>query len=237
MRTGLVAKKLGMSALFTAEGERIPVTLLQIENCQVVEVKTQEQFGYCAVKIAYGTPKNVDKLNKPVRSFFAKNKLDAKKHMVEFRVRPDALLSVGDVVNANHFVPGQRIDVRGVSIGKGFAGAMKRHNFRGLEATHGVSVSHRSHGSTGQCQDPGKVFKNKKMAGRMGGVNKTIQNLQVVRVDIEQNLVIVKGAVPGHRGGYVKITDAIKHSLHASAPFPASIVRDVQENKEASNEG
>lgn len=238
MRTGLIAKKLGMSALYSENGERFPVTILKVEECQVVGVKTPDVDGYCAVKLAYGEVKNENKLKKPLRGFFKKNNFDAKSKVVEFRVRPDALLQIGDVLSPNHFIEGQKIDVKGVSVGKGFAGVMKRHNFSGLEASHGVSVSHRSGGSTGQCQDPGRVFKNKKMAGRLGGVSKTIQNLQVLKVDSEKGLIFVKGGVPGHKGSYIKMTDAIKFPLNVSAPFPAAVIgADSKDDvKEVSNE-
>jgi large subunit ribosomal protein L3 len=221
VRTGLVAEKLGMTAVYEG-GVRIPVTLLKLEECQVVAVKTQATDGYTAVQIGFGKAK-VKNVTKPLRGHFAKAKVEAKRKLAEFRVSEDALLAVGASITANHFVAGQFVDIQGVSIGKGFAGAMKRHNFRGLEASHGVSVSHRSHGSIGQCQDPGKVFKGKKMAGHMGTVNVTLQNLQIVSTDAAREIIVVKGAVPGAKGSYVRIADAVKRALPANAPFPAAI--------------
>jgi len=221
VRTGLVAEKLGMTAIYQG-GVRVPVTLLKLEGCQVVAVKTQATDGYTAVQIGCGKVK-VKNVTKPLRGHFGKAKVEPKHKLVEFRVSENALLNVGDSINAGHFVAGQFVDVTGVSIGKGFAGAMKRHNFRGLEASHGVSVSHRSHGSIGQCQDPGKVFKGKKMAGHLGAVNVTLQNLQVVSTDATRDLIVVKGAVPGAVGSYVRIADAVKRAMPASAPFPAAV--------------
>lgn len=222
MRTGLLAQKLGMSFVYIKDGIRVPVTILKVEQNNVVATKTEASDGYNAVQLGYGKAK-VKNVSKPLRGHYAKANVEPQKKLVEFRVSADAILDVGAQLSVAHFVPGQFVDVGATSIGKGFAGAMKRHNFRGLEASHGVSVSHRSHGSTGQCQDPGKVFKGKKMAGHMGNVKVTIQNLQVMQVDIERGLVIVKGAVPGAKGGYVQISDAVKRALPASAPFPASV--------------
>lgn len=222
MRTGLLAQKLGMSFVYIKDGIRVPVTILKVEQNNVVATKTEASDGYNAVQLGYGKAK-VKNVSKPLRGHYAKANVEPQKKLVEFRVSADAILDVGAQLSVAHFVPGQFVDVGATSIGKGFAGAMKRHNFRGLEASHGVSVSHRSHGSTGQCQDPGKVFKGKKMAGHMGNVKVTIQNLQVMQVDTEQGLVIVKGAVPGAKGGYVQISDAVKRALPASAPFPASV--------------
>lgn len=222
MRTGLLAQKLGMSFVYIKDGIRVPVTILKVEQNNVVATKTEASDGYNAVQLGYGKAK-VKNVSKPLRGHYAKANIEPQKKLVEFRVSADAILDVGAQLSVAHFVPGQFVDVGATSIGKGFAGAMKRHNFRGLEASHGVSVSHRSHGSTGQCQDPGKVFKGKKMAGHMGNVKVTIQNLQVMQVDTEQGLVIVKGAVPGAKGGYVQISDAVKRALPASAPFPASV--------------
>lgn len=222
MRTGLVAQKLGMSFVYNDEGVRIPVTLLQLDECRVVDVKTEARDGYTAVQVGFGKAK-VKNVSKPLRGHHAKAKVEPTKKLAEFRVDVKAVVEIGALINADHFVAGQFVDVSATSVGKGFAGAMKRHNFRGLEASHGVSVSHRSHGSTGQCQDPGKVFKGKKMAGHMGDVRVTVQNLQVVATDVAQGLVIVKGAVPGAKGGYVRISDAVKRAVPANVPFPASV--------------
>jgi large subunit ribosomal protein L3 len=209
MRTGLVFQKLGMSRIFTEDGEQIPVTVLSIENCQVVAHKTEEKDGYTALQVGVGCAK-VKRVSKALRGHFAKAKVEPKKKLVEFRVSPDFLLEVGASLSVSHFHRGQFVDVSGVSIGKGFAGVMKRHNFSGSRATHGVSLSHRSHGSTGQRQDPGKVFKGKKMAGHMGDRRVTTQNLKVVLLDVEKNLIALKGAVPGAVGSFVEIRDAVK---------------------------
>jgi len=222
VRTGLLTKKLGMSFVYRNDGVRVPVTVLKIEESRVVSLKTQGRDGYNAVQVSYGKAK-VKNVSKPLRGHYAKANVEPQKKLVEFRVDANALLEVGAQILATHFVPGQFVDVSATSIGKGFAGAMKRHNFRGLEASHGVSVSHRSHGSIGQCQDPGRVFKGKKMAGHMGNVRVTVQNLQVVEVDSVQGLIVVKGAVPGAKGGYVRISDAVKRAVPANAPFPASV--------------
>lgn len=221
-RTGLLAKKIGMTRLFDDKGTHVPVTVLQVEQCQVVAVKTQERDGYVALQVGVGKAK-ANRVTKPLRGHFAKAKVEPKKELVEFRVSPDAVLDAGAEISAAHFVAGQFVDVTGVTIGKGFAGVMKRHNFGGLRATHGVSVSHRSHGSTGGRQDPGRVFKNKKMAGHMGAVRVTQQNLTVVAVDAEQGLIMIKGAVPGADGGYLQVRDAVKRLLHKDAPFPAGL--------------
>ncbi len=223
MRTGLIAKKLGMSRVFTEEGRHIPVTLLSVEDCQVTAVRTQEKDGYNAVQLG-AFAKKAARVNKPQRTQFAKAKIEPKQKLVEFRVSEDALLKQGDRLSAAHFVPGQKIDASGINIGKGFAGGMKRHNFGGLEATHGVSISHRSHGSTGQCQDPGRVFKGKKMAGHMGNVRTTIQNLEVVTVDEENGLIAVKGAVPGAKGAFIELRDAVKKGTQDNLPFPAALI-------------
>ena len=220
MRTGLIARKLGMTRVFSGDGRHVPVTVLKIDYCQVVGVRTREKDGYTALQLGAGAVK-VKNLSKPKRGYFAKAKVEPKHKLVEFRVSDDALLDVGTEIVADHFVPGQIVDVTGTTIGKGFAGAMKRHGFAGLEASHGVSVSHRSHGSTGHSQDPGRVFKGKKMAGRMGGVRATTQNLEIVSTDTERGLILVKGAVPGSKGGYVLISDAIKVPVPDDAPFPA----------------
>jgi large subunit ribosomal protein L3 len=236
MRTGLIGKKMGMTRIFTADGQHIPVTVLKVDNLEVVDVRTKEANGYNAVQLGWGMakPKNV---SKPMRGHFAKAKVEPKRKVAEFRVSDDAMLSVGMEISADHFVAGQRVDVVGTSIGKGFAGAMKRHNFSGLEASHGISVSHRSHGSTGNSQDPGKVWKGKKMAGHMGAVRTTTQNLEVVSTDSERGLVLVKGAVPGSKGGYVYISDAKKISRQPDLPFPASILAATSApNEEASSD-
>ena len=222
MRTGLIARKLGMTRIFSDAAEHVPVTVLQVEDCQVVGVRTMEKDGYTAVQLGAGKAK-VKNVTKPLRGHFAKAKVEPKRHLAEFRVAEDALLAVGAELSVEHFRPGQFVDVTGTSVGKGFAGAMKRHNFGGLRATHGVSISHRSHGSTGQRQDPGKVFKGKKMAGHMGNVRVTTQNLQVVATDAERGLILVKGAVPGAEGGIVLVRDAIKRRRPEEAPYPAAL--------------
>ena len=223
MRTGLLAKKLGMTRLFGDDGSHIGVTVLQVEECEVVAVRTAKRDGYTAVQLGVGRakPKNV---SQPMRGHFAKAKVEPKRHVGEFRVAEDALLEVGARLSAEHFVEGQLVDVAGVSIGKGFAGAMKRHGFKGLRASHGVSISHRSHGSTGNRQDPGRVFKNKKMAGHMGDRQVTIQNLEVFGVDADRGLVLVRGGVPGAKGSYVRLTDAVKAGRPGEAPYPAALI-------------
>ena len=221
-RTGLIAKKLGMSRLFNEDGSTVPVTLLHVDNVRVVAKRSADKDGYEAVQLGIGTakPKNVSKANK---GHFAKAGVEAPRKVVEFRVASDAMLEPGAVLSSAHFVAGQKVDVTGVTVGKGFAGAMKRWNFSGLEASHGVSVSHRSHGSTGNRQDPGKTFKNKKMAGHLGVERVTTQNLEVAGVDAEKGLLLIKGAVPGSKGGYVLVRDAVKRARHADAPFPTAI--------------
>jgi len=214
MRTGLVAKKLGMSSMFTEQGERITLTFLQLEDCQVVGQKTDSRDGYNAVVLG-STLKKPSKVSKSMRKVFADAKVEPRALLKEFRVSQDNLLDIGCEMKPSHFKIGQFVDVTGRSIGKGFAGVMKRHNFRGLEASHGVSVSHRSHGSIGQCQDPGKVFKGKKMAGHMGDENVTIQNLRIVEIDDEKGIIIVSGNVPGSKGKYVSIKDAVKKAVSA----------------------
>src|SRR5208283_1221919 len=199
MRTGLLAQKLGMTRIFTGEGNHVPVTVLKIDNCQVVAVRTEETDGYTAVQLGVGTAK-AKNVTKPQRGHFAKAKVEPKARLAEFRVSPDALIDVGAEIIASHFLPGQYVDVAGISIGKGFAGAMKRHNFGGLRASHGVSVSHRSHGSTGQRQSPGKTFKNKKMAGHLGAARVTTQSLEVIAADAERGVLMIKGSVPGIPG-------------------------------------
>ncbi|MBR9650860.1 50S ribosomal protein L3 [Thalassovita aquimarina] len=222
MRSGVIAKKVGMTRLFMEDGKQIPVTVLQLENLQVVSQRTAEQHGYTAVQLGAGSAK-AKRTSKAMRGVFAAAKVEPKRKLAEFRVSEDNLIEVGAEISAEHYVAGQKVDVAGTSIGKGFAGAMKRHNFGGLRATHGVSISHRSHGSTGQCQDPGKVFKGKKMAGHMGAVRVTTQNLEVVKTDADRGLIMVKGAVPGSKGGWVTIKDAVKKKLPENVPFPAAL--------------
>ncbi|HLJ62966.1 MAG TPA: 50S ribosomal protein L3 [Stellaceae bacterium] len=222
MRTGLIAQKLGMTRIFTEDGTHVPVTVLRIDQCEVVAIRTKEKDGYVALQLGAGKAK-VKNVSKPERGHFAKAKLEPKRHLVEFRVSEDAVLEVGAELTAAHFLAGQFVDVTGTTKGRGFAGAMKRHNFGGLRATHGVSVSHRSHGSTGQRQDPGKTFKNKKMAGHMGVVRVTTQNLRVVSTDAERGIIMVEGAVPGADGGVVLVKDAAKRKAPKEVPFPAAI--------------
>ncbi|QCG98025.1 50S ribosomal protein L3 [Azospirillum sp. TSA2s] len=222
MRSGLIAQKVGMTRVFTDDGQHVPVTVLKVDSCQVVAVRTEEKDGYTAVQLGAGAIK-VKNVNKPERGHFAKARVEPKRKLVEFRVDADALIEVGAELSAAHFVAGQFVDVTGTSIGKGFAGAMKRWNFGGLRATHGVSVSHRSHGSTGNRQDPGKVFKNKKMAGHLGDERVTVLNLQVVAVDEARGLIMLKGAVPGAEGGWLRIRDAVKKKAPEGLPFPAGI--------------
>ncbi len=222
MRTGVIAQKIGMTRIFTGEGVHTAVTVLKLDQCQVVAVRTPERDGYAAVQLGVGKAK-VKNVSKPQRGHFAKAKVEPKRRLAEFRVSPDALIDVGAEITADHFVPGQFVDVAGVTIGKGFAGVMKRWNFAGLEASHGVSISHRSHGSTGQRQDPGRTFKGKKMAGRLGGERVTTQNLKIVATDPAQGLIMVSGAVPGAAGGYVMVRDAAKRAPPKEAPFPAAV--------------
>ncbi|HEX7007186.1 MAG TPA: 50S ribosomal protein L3 [Alphaproteobacteria bacterium] len=224
MRTGVIAQKVGMTRVFQEDGSHVPVTVLQLAGCQVVAVRTKEKNGYTAVQLGAGKAK-AKNTSKAMRGHFAAAKVEPKRKLAEFRVSDDALLQVGDELTADHFVPGQFVDVCGTTIGKGFAGVIKRWNFSGLRASHGVSISHRSHGSTGQRQDPGKVFKGKKMAGHMGVRRVTTQNLKVVATDAERGLILVKGAVPGAEGGYVRVTDAVKRKLPKEAPIPAAVRR------------
>ena len=219
MRSGVIAQKLGMTRVFTDAGEHVPVTVLKLDNCQVVAHRTVEKNGYVALQLGSGARKTRN-VSKAMRGHFAASKVAPKSEMAEFRVSTDALIPVGAELTADHFVVGQFVDVTGTSVGKGFAGAMKRHNFGGLRASHGVSVSHRSHGSTGGRQDPGKVFKNKKMAGHMGDATVTTLNLKVVRTDVERGLLLVEGAVPGSKGGMILVRDAVKHPLPKEAPNP-----------------
>ena len=222
MRTGLIARKLGMTRVFGENGRHEPVTVLEVDNCQVVARRTEEREGYNAVQIGIGAAK-VKNVTKAMRGHFAKAKVEPKRRTTEFRVGPDALLEVGAELSVAHFVPGQFVDVTGTSQGKGFAGAMKRHGFAGLRASHGVSVSHRALGSTGQCQDPGRVFKGKKMAGQMGAKRVTTQNLLVMAADADRGVILIKGAVPGSKGGFVLVRDAVKKLLPDGAPFPAAL--------------
>ncbi len=209
MRSRVIANKVGMTRLFTDDGRHVPVTVLKLDNCQVVSQRTDEKNGYTAVQLGVGRAKAKNVANAQ-RGQFARASVEPKLELAEFRVSPDNLLEVGVEITADHFIAGQYVDASGTSVGKGFAGVMKRHNFGGLRATHGVSVSHRSHGSTGQNQDPGKVFKGKKMAGHMGASRVTTQNLKVHKVDAEKGVLLIKGAIPGRNGGLVVVRSAIK---------------------------
>ena len=219
LRSGLLGKKLGMTQVYDDAGNHIPVTVVSLEGCQVVAHKTQDRDGYTALQLGAGEAK-VKRVSKAERERFAKASVTPKKKLVEFRIEGENFIDVGAAMSADHFVPGQKVDASGITVGKGFAGAMKRHNFGGLRATHGVSISHRSHGSTGQCQDPGKVFKGKKMAGHMGAVRRTVQNLEIARVDAEQGLVLIKGATPGAKGAWIEIRDAVKGTKVTDLPLP-----------------
>jgi large subunit ribosomal protein L3 len=232
LRSGVIAKKLGMTRLFMEDGKQIPVTVLQLDKLQVVAQRTAEKDGYSAVQLGAGTAK-AKRGSAPMRGVFAKVNVEPKRKLVEFRVDPENLLDIGEEIIADHYFEGQFVDVTGTSIGKGFAGAMKRHNFGGLRASHGVSISHRSHGSTGQCQDPGRVFKGKKMAGHMGAARVTTQNLQVVRTDTGRGLIMVKGAVPGSKGGWVTIKDAVKKPFPDNAILPAALRSAAEEAAKA----
>jgi large subunit ribosomal protein L3 len=222
MRTGVIAKKLGMTRVFAEDGAHIPVTVLQLDGCQVVGQRTQERDGYVALQLGAGS-KKAKNTAKAQREVFAKAQVEPKAYVAEFRVDADGLIDVGAELTADHFVAGQKVDIQGLTIGKGFAGGMKRWNFGGLRATHGVSVSHRSHGSTGQRQDPGRTFAGKKMAGHLGQETVTQQNLTVVRVDAERGLILIKGAVPGHDGSFLKVRDAVKKARPADAPYPGAV--------------
>ena len=222
MRSGVIAKKMGMTRVFRDDGRHVPVTVLALENNQVVSVRTTERDGYVAVQIGAGT-KKAKNTTKPERGHFGAASVEPKAKVAEFRVAEDALLEMGATLSADHFVAGQLVDITGVTQGKGFQGGMKRWGFGGLRATHGVSVSHRSLGSTGQRQDPGKVFKNKKMAGHMGDAQRTQQNLEIVSTDVERGLIFVHGSVPGSKGGWLLVKDAVKVARHADAPYPASL--------------
>jgi large subunit ribosomal protein L3 len=226
IRSGVIAKKMGMTRLFMEDGKQIPVTVLQLDNLQVVAQRTEEKDGYTAVQLGAGSAK-AKRTSAAMRGHFAAAKVEPKRKVAEFRVNADALIEVGAEISADHYLEGQYVDVAGTSIGKGFQGAMKRWNFGGLRATHGVSISHRSHGSTGQCQDPGRVFKGKKMAGHMGAARVTTQNLQVVKTDAARGLIMVKGAVPGSKGGWVTVKDAVKKPFPDNAPMPAGLKSDA----------
>lgn len=221
-RTGVLATKLGMTRIFDEAGKHVPVTVLKLDDCQVVGVRTKDKNGYVALQVGAQKAK-AKNVSKAMRKVYGDAKVEPKKNVAEFRVSEDAVLEVGSALSAAHFVVGQYVDVTSTTIGKGFAGVMKRHNFGGLRATHGVSVSHRSHGSTGQRQDPGRVFKNKKMAGHMGASKVTTLNLKVVAIDAEQDLILLGGAVPGAENAQVQIRDAVKRPLHKDAPMPAGL--------------
>jgi large subunit ribosomal protein L3 len=235
MRSGVIAKKLGMTRLFMEDGRQIPVTVLQLDGLQVVAQRTADKDGYTAVQLGAGAAK-AKRVAAPMRGHFAKANVAPKRKLAEFRVSAENLIEVGEEITADHYFEGQFVDVAGTSIGKGFAGAMKRHNFGGLRASHGVSISHRSHGSTGQCQDPGKVFKGKKMAGHMGAARVTTQNLQVVKTDSDRGLIMVKGAVPGSRGGWVTIKDAVKKPFPENAILPAALRSAADAARKAAEE-
>ena len=235
LRSGVIAKKVGMTRLFMEDGKQIPVTVLQLDKLQVVAQRTPEKDGYTAVQLGAGTAK-VKRTSQAMRGHFAAASVEPKRKVAEFRVDPEAMLAVGEEIIADHYFEGQYVDVAGTSIGKGFAGAMKRHNFGGLRASHGVSISHRSHGSTGQCQDPGKVFKGKKMAGHMGAARVTTQNLQVIRTDSARGLIMVKGAVPGSKGGWVTVKDAVKKPFPDTAILPAALRSAADEAAKAAEE-
>lgn len=235
MRTGVIAKKLGMTRLFLEDGRQVPVTVLHLDNLQVIDQRTADRDGYVAVQLGAGDAK-AKRVSAPMRGHFAKAGVAPKRKIAEFRVSEENLVPVGEEIVADHYFAGQFVDIAGTSIGKGFAGAMKRHNFGGLRASHGVSVSHRSHGSTGQCQDPGKVFKGKKMAGHLGAVRVTTQNLQVVRTDSDRGLIMVKGSVPGSKGGWVVIKDAVKKALPETLVTPAATRSKLKEVQRVAEE-
>jgi large subunit ribosomal protein L3 len=236
MRSGVIAQKVGMTRIFTDAGEHVPVTVLKLDGCQVVAHRTKDKNGYTALQLGIGRAK-VKNVSKAERTRFAVAQVEPKMKLAEFRVPDDGLIPVGAEITADHFVVGQFVDVTGTTIGKGFAGAMKRWNFGGLRASHGVSVSHRSHGSTGGRQDPGKTFKNKKMAGHLGAERVTTQNLRVVQTDVERGLILVEGSVPGHRGGYIFVRDAVKRALPEAAPKPGKFKAPVAAPAEEKKEG
>ncbi len=235
LRSGVIAKKVGMTRLFMDDGRQIPVTVLQLDGLQVVAQRTADKDGYSAVQLGAGSAK-AKRTSRPMRGHFTAAKVEPKRKVAEFRVDPQNLIAVGEEITANHYFEGQYVDVSGTSIGKGFAGAMKRWNFKGLRASHGVSISHRSLGSTGQCQDPGKVFKGKKMAGHMGSARVTTQNLQVVRTDADRGLIMVRGAVPGSKGGWVTIKDAAKKPVPENVIYPAALKSAAAEAEKMAEE-
>ena len=230
LRSGIIAKKMGMTRLFMEDGRQVPVTVLQLDSLQVIAQRTVEKDGYTAVQLGAGTAK-VKRVSKAMRGHFAAASVEPKRKITEFRVAPENMIAVGEEIIAAHYFEGQFVDVSGISIGKGFAGVMKRHNFGGLRATHGVSVSHRSHGSVGMCQDPGRIFKGKKMAGHMGTTRITTQNLQVVRTDADRGLIMVRGAVPGNKGGWVTVKDAVKKPIPQNVIYPAALRSHAEEAK------
>ncbi|MEN5103496.1 50S ribosomal protein L3 [Brucella anthropi] len=236
MRSGIIAQKLGMTRVYNDAGEHVPVTVLRMENCHVVAQRTVEKNGYTAVQLGVGLAK-VKNTSKAMRGHFAKAEVEPKAKVAEFRVSPDNLLEVGAEITAEHFVAGQKVDVTGTSIGKGFAGVMKRHNFAGHRASHGNSITHRAHGSTGQRQDPGKVFKGKKMAGHMGQTRVTTQNIEVVSTDSDRGLILVRGAVPGSKGAWIIVRDAVKVSLPENAPKPAALRAGAAKAEAVATEG
>ena len=251
MRCGVIARKLGMSRIFNDKGEHVPVTVLRLEDVEVLSTRSIKKDGYIAVQLGFNN-KKLKNVTKPLKGFFAKAKSEPKEKVLEFRVSEDALLNIGDKISVNHYIPGQKIDVVGISQGKGFAGSMKRHNFGGMQASHGVSISHRAHGSTGNSQDPGRTWKGKKMAGQYGNVKVTTQNLTVVKLLDDDNLILVEGSVPGSKNGIVTITDAVKYNVPKDAPFPAGLrlsensnddkeelvqVSEQNSNKVSDNEG
>ena len=232
MRCGVIVRKLGMSRVFTDSGEHIPVTVLRLEDTEVVSTRSMDKDGYIAVQLGFGSRK-VKHTTKPMRGHFAKANLEPKERLAEFVVSKDAILNVGDKLSVNHYVVGQKVDVVGTSQGKGFAGSMKRHNFGGMRASHGVSVSHRAHGSTGNSQDPGRVWKGKKMAGQMGNVRVTTQNLTVVKLIEDENLILVQGSVPGSKNGIILLSDAHKIKLPEAAPYPAGLFSKASDANDA----
>ncbi len=235
LRSGVIAKKVGMTRLFMEDGKQIPVTVLQLDSLQVVAQRTADKDGYSAVQLGAGSAK-AKRVSQAMRGHFTAANVAPKRKIAEFRVDPENMIAVGEELTADHYFAGQFVDVSGTSVGKGFQGAMKRHNFSGLRASHGVSVSHRSHGSTGQCQDPGKVFKGKKMAGHMGSARVTTQNLQVVRTDSDRGLIMVKGAVPGSKGGWVTVKDAVKKPTPENVMLPAGLKSLAEEAKRLAEE-
>ena len=251
MRCGVIARKIGMSRIFNDKGEHVPVTVLRLEDVEVLSTRSIKKDGYIAVQLGFNN-KKLKNVTKPLKGFFAKAKSEPKEKVLEFRVSEDALLNIGDKISVNHYIPGQKIDIVGISQGKGFAGSMKRHNFGGMQASHGVSISHRAHGSTGNSQDPGRTWKGKKMAGQYGNVKVTTQNLTVVKLLDDDNLILVEGSVPGSKNGIVTITDAVKYNVPKDAPFPAGLrssensndskeelahVSEQNSNKVSDNEG